>query len=216
MPSLQAIIFLVELAVQLINSVGAATINGALWSLYSAIQTSLSKDKAEHQVLKKEYLSCRRELNATSSQDEFAKWAKLRRTHDKLLERLEKKKSTLDASKAKFDTYATTIRWVLTRGVQWFVPFWYAKQPMFWLPYGWFPYYVEWFLSFPRAPIGSVSIVAWQWACTGILVLAAETITAILGLVLGARQKSGVPMAGNTQAAPGEKARTNTAPAGDS
>jgi hypothetical protein len=42
-------------------------------------------------VLKKEYLSCRRELNATSSQDEFAKWAKLRRTHDKLLERLEKK-----------------------------------------------------------------------------------------------------------------------------
>lgn len=105
---------------------------------------------------------------------------------------------------------------MLTRGVQWFVPFWYAKQPMFWLPYGWFPYYVEWFLSFPRAPIGSVSIVAWQWACTGILVLAAETITAILGLVLGARQKSGVPMTGNTPAARGEKAGTNTTPAGDS
>lgn len=33
----------------------------------------------------------RLELNATSSQDEFAKWAKLRRQHDKLLEQLEKK-----------------------------------------------------------------------------------------------------------------------------
>jgi hypothetical protein len=28
-------------------------------------------------------------MNATSSQDEFAKWAKLRRKHDKLLEQLE-------------------------------------------------------------------------------------------------------------------------------
>ena len=38
-----------------------------------------------------EYLKVRQELNATSSQDEFAKWAKLRRQHDKLLEELEKK-----------------------------------------------------------------------------------------------------------------------------
>jgi hypothetical protein len=59
---------------------------------------------------------------------------------------------------------------------------------MFWLPYGWFPYYVEWFLSFPRAPLGSVSIVSWQWACMGMLALASETISAILGLVLSSRQ----------------------------
>ncbi len=32
----------------------------------------------------------RKELNATSSQDEFAKWAKLRRQHDKVLEKIEK------------------------------------------------------------------------------------------------------------------------------
>ena len=86
---------------------------------------------------------------------------------------------------------------------------------MFWLPYGWFPYYVEWFLSFPKAPLGSVSIVAWQWACTGILVLAAETITALLGLVLSSRQKQGVaaPGAGAASHAPeatekGETAKT--------
>lgn len=124
--------------------------------------------------------------------------------------------SSLDASKAKFDRYATTVRWVLTRGMQWFLPFWYSKQPMFWLPYGWFPYYVEWLLSFPKAPLGSVSIGAWQWACTGILVLAAETITAILGLVLGSTRKQGVAMAGSATGPPEEKARTNTVPAGGS
>jgi hypothetical protein len=60
---------------------------------------------------------------------------------------------------------------------------------MFWLPYGWFPYYLEWFLSFPRAPLGSVSIVAWQWACAGVLTLLSETITAALGVIVGSRQK---------------------------
>lgn len=51
----------------------------------------MSKDFAEQRKLQAEYLKVRRELNATSSQDEFAKWAKLRRQHDQLLERLEKK-----------------------------------------------------------------------------------------------------------------------------
>jgi hypothetical protein len=65
---------------------------------------------------------------------------------------------------------------------------------MFWLPYGWFPYYVEWFLSFPRAPMGSVSIVAWQAACTGVLTLLVETIGAIVGLVLTSNQKQAMPV----------------------
>ena len=49
-----------------------------------------SKLVVENRRLQKEYLRVRLELNATSSQDEFAKWAKLRRQHDKLLEQLEK------------------------------------------------------------------------------------------------------------------------------
>lgn len=35
-------------------------------------------------------MKVRHEMNATSSQDEFAKWAKLRRQHDKLFDQLEK------------------------------------------------------------------------------------------------------------------------------
>lgn len=40
-------------------------------------------------------MKVRRDLNATSSQDEFAKWAKLRRQHDKMLEELEKMSASL-------------------------------------------------------------------------------------------------------------------------
>lgn len=45
----------------------------------------------EQRKLQQSYLNVRRDLNATSSQDEFAKWAKLRRQHDRMLEELEKK-----------------------------------------------------------------------------------------------------------------------------
>ncbi len=94
-----------------------------------------------------------------------------------------------DGTRAKFDSYLTTARLISTKGLQWFLPFWYSREPMFWLPYGWFPYYVEWFASFPRAPLGSVSIAVWQWACTGILVLASETLLAIIGLVVASTRR---------------------------
>ncbi|OIW27551.1 hypothetical protein CONLIGDRAFT_645804 [Coniochaeta ligniaria NRRL 30616] len=194
MPSLLVVIFAIELAVQIINNFGAAAINSVLWRIYTSLPTQLSKDYAQQRKLQAEYLACRKELNGTSSQDQFAKWAKLRRKHDTLLEQLEKKKKSLEATKAGFDRNVTGVRWALTRGPQWFLPFWYAKEPMFWLPHGWFPYYVEWFLSFPRAPMGSVSIVAWQSACTGVLTLLADTVGAIVGLVVGSKQKQGVPV----------------------
>ncbi|KAK0613853.1 WRB/Get1 family, partial [Immersiella caudata] len=188
MASLLVIIFVVELFVQLVNTIGAGTINGLLWRFVTSLPIPVSKQYTEQRQKQKAYLAVRHDLNATSSQDQFAKWAKLRRQHDKLLEELEKKKAGLDASRASFDRYLTVLRLVLTRGVQWFLPFWYSKEPMFWLPYG-LPYYIEWFASFPKAPMGSVSIVVWQWACYGILKLAVDTITAVIGLVVSSRQR---------------------------
>lgn len=44
----------------------------------------------EHRQLKADILKSKRELDQTSSQDEFAKWAKLRRKLDKLIAELEK------------------------------------------------------------------------------------------------------------------------------
>lgn len=51
---------------------------------------STSAQTREQRKLQQSYLKVRRDLNATSSQDEFAKWAKLRRQHDKMLEELDK------------------------------------------------------------------------------------------------------------------------------
>ncbi|KAG7294331.1 GET complex subunit get1 [Staphylotrichum longicolle] len=200
MASLLVVIFAIELVVQLINTIGATTINNLIWRLYLALPTPLANQFADQRKKQKEYLAVRQALNATSSQDEFAKWAKLRRQHDKLLDELEKKKSGVDASRAKFDRYLTAVRLISTRGVQWVLPWWYGKEPIFWLPYGWFPYYIEWFASFPRAPLGSVSIVVWQWACTGMLALIMEAALGVMGLVAASRQaqrqKQPVPAAG--------------------
>lgn len=49
---------------------------------------------------------------------------------------------------------------------------------MFWVPAGWVPYYVEWILSFPRAPLGSVSINIWGIACASMIALVAEAFAA--------------------------------------
>lgn len=49
-----------------------------------------SKQIRQQRVMQQSYLKVRRDLAATSSQDEFARWAKLRRQHDKMLEELEK------------------------------------------------------------------------------------------------------------------------------
>lgn len=110
--------------------------------------------------------------------------------------------SGVEASRTKFDRYLTAVRLISTRGVQWLLPMWYGKLPMYWLPYGWFPYYVEWFASFPRAPLGSVSIVTWQAACTAILTLVMNAVVGILAFIAASRQsgkqkqKQPVPAAG--------------------
>ena len=38
----------------------------------------------------------KREMNATSSQDQFAKWAKIRRSHDKILAQYDEKSKELE------------------------------------------------------------------------------------------------------------------------
>lgn len=61
--------------------------------------------------------------------------------------------------------------------------FWCAKRPLFWIPGGWVPWYVEWLLAFPRAPRGSVSIQIWGIACATVIQLvgAAVVATWVLG-----------------------------------
>jgi tail-anchored protein insertion receptor len=109
----------------------------------------------------------------------------------------------MEASRSTFDTYINGARLLTTRAPQWLFPFWYAKEPMFWLPYGWFPYYAEWLLSFPRAPMGSVSIASWQVACTIFIGIVSQMVVSVFRLAVGtgtqtpaAKQAVKVPAAG--------------------
>ena len=108
-------------------------------------------------------------MNATSAQDEFSKWAKLRREHDKVLAEHEKVSKDLAAFKSSFDSAVNTLRWVGLFGLRFLVQISFQKVPMFWLPRGWLPYPAEWLLSFPRAPVGAVSIQVWGSACGAVI-----------------------------------------------
>ncbi|KAL8797402.1 MAG: hypothetical protein Q9195_000557 [Heterodermia aff. obscurata] len=131
-----------------------------------------------HTELRGEVVRLKREMNATSSQDQFAKWAKLRRQHDKVLAEYEELSSSLSSFKSTFNRTTTVLRWLGTNGLRFFLQWWFAKRPMFWIPRGWLPGYVEWALAFPRAPRGSVSIQIWGIACGTVVNLIGTAVVA--------------------------------------
>ncbi|GIK03734.1 GET complex subunit get1 [Aspergillus viridinutans] len=180
MLSLILTIFFVHVAIYLVNTVGATTIDTLLWILYLRLPTSTSKNAREQSRLKREVVQLKREMNNTSSQDEFAKWAKLRRKHDKAMDEYETMNKKLTAQKTSFDWSVKIARRLSTNGLKIFLQFYYSKTPVFALPAGWFPSYVEWVLSFPRAPRGSVSVQVWNSVCATAIAVMAEIVTSML------------------------------------
>jgi hypothetical protein len=59
---------------------------------------------------------------------------------------------------------------------------------MFWIPQGWVPYYAEWLLSFPKAPLGSVSINVWILACTAAISLVHDALVAVVAWMTAQRR----------------------------
>jgi tail-anchored protein insertion receptor len=114
------------------------------------IRTRISEQKS----LQSQVLQTSATLRPTSSQDEFAKWAKLNRQHDKQIDDLKKVNSIVDGHKAKFQRAVRMTVWLGTTGIKGGVQWWYKKEPVFWLPAGTFPYWVEYIVAFPKAPKG--------------------------------------------------------------
>ncbi|KAK4696780.1 tail-anchored protein insertion receptor, partial [Lecanoromycetidae sp. Uapishka_2] len=185
MPSLLFVVFVLQLLIHLINTVGAPVITE-----FVNPPLRIACNNAKSQVeLRREVVRLKREMNATSSQDEFAKWAKIRRNHDKVLAQYDEKTENLKSFKTTFDRSVTFLRWGGTNGLRFFLQFWYAKRPMFWIPRGWVPRYVEWILAFPRAPTGSVSIQIWGIACATVVQLVGAAMVA--GIVLMRERQQG-------------------------
>ncbi|KAL4763172.1 guided entry of tail-anchored proteins factor 1 [Aspergillus foveolatus] len=181
-------IFILHIAIFLVNTIGAATIDNLLWLLYLKLPTSLYQTAQEQSKLKREVVQLKRDMNNTSSQDEFAKWAKLRRRHDKALSDYEALNQKLSSQKGSFDWFVKIARWLSTTGLKIFIQFRYSKTPVFELPGGWLPYPVEWVLAFPRAPQGSVSVQVWNSVCATAVTVIAEIITSLALQVKGKAQ----------------------------
>ena len=124
-------------------------------------------------------------MKNTSAQDEFSKWAKLRRQHDKAKARHDELAQAQQNTRTQFDRIVTALRWLSTQGANFGCNTWYAKEAMFWLPQGWVPYRVEWVLSLMRAPVGSVSVNVWALACAAVIGLGQELVMAVWTLRSG-------------------------------
>ncbi|KAL0247353.1 protein GET1 [Cryptococcus tetragattii IND107] len=178
MINLTLVIFLCTLINQIVSWVGKSVLQEIAFTAYSWV--FLSGIAVKQRKLRKQVLEDKAELGRTSSQDEFAKWAKLRRKLDKSLADLEKANNNVSSSRSSFSKKFSTLLWLMTTGAQFLLSWWFRKQPIFWLPEGWVPYPVAWLLSFPSAPIGSVSSGAWGAICRCVLNTLQEIIQSLL------------------------------------
>jgi tail-anchored protein insertion receptor len=88
--TLLIVVFFIQLALYLINSIGAKTINELLWQVYIRLPFGTSQNIREQGRLRRDVVRLKREMAAISAQDDFARWAKIRRQHDKALAEYDK------------------------------------------------------------------------------------------------------------------------------
>ncbi|EAU90959.1 hypothetical protein CC1G_02346 [Coprinopsis cinerea okayama7 len=166
--SLLLTVFLIVFVTQLISWIGQNVLLEWAYNLY--LRLSRNSLAARQRSLKTEILNNKTELLKTSAQDQFAKWAKLRRSVDKGLAELEKLNSEIATAKSSFSTKFNAVIWALTSGVNLVIGWWYGRKAVFYLPEGWMGPLTWWF-SFPFAPRGSVSVGVWSFACKRVLLV---------------------------------------------
>ena len=98
MPNLALLILITVFTTQAVSWIGKSVLQTLAFSTYSRI--FLGSKSRQQRVLRKQVLVDKAELGKTSSQDEFAKWARLRRKVDKSLADLEKISTSLHSAHA--------------------------------------------------------------------------------------------------------------------
>ncbi|KAG2177960.1 hypothetical protein INT43_003207 [Umbelopsis isabellina] len=184
---LATFILLLVIITESILWLGYAYITALTYDLYCKVSTN--EAVVRQRKLRKQVLQLRSEMSQTSSQDEFAKWAKIRRKFDGTTEKLEKTSKgspllvcvcdmpnslftlpvdildqEIASSRAQFEVKVKGVLYFMVHGLQVIMVMWFRKSPVFYLPYGWFGP-AGWLLSMPFAPKGSVSVVVWFSAC---------------------------------------------------
>ncbi|ODV90497.1 hypothetical protein CANCADRAFT_107019 [Tortispora caseinolytica NRRL Y-17796] len=111
---------------------------------------------------KREYVTVHRQRLNTSAQDEFSKWAKLNRREDSLKSKIEELSKAAHERRETIKSKVSRSLSIGSRLVSAYVFFKYRKEPVFYLPRGYIPGVIGWFLSFGGSPRGSVSLMVWS------------------------------------------------------
>ncbi|KAJ1847775.1 GET complex subunit get1 [Coemansia sp. RSA 2708] len=159
---LAVLVFLLEAAAAILDAIGYGSIAAALWDTYC--RATGNRKAAERLELRAAIVALRRDLRSVSSVDEFARWAKLRRRLDALSASFETVSSDLSIERTAFELYVNMVLRVAVYGVRAVVSIYNYRVAVFYVPQNWF-YPVLWFLSLPSAPMGSVSVTVWAFAC---------------------------------------------------
>ncbi|KIM69275.1 hypothetical protein SCLCIDRAFT_13349 [Scleroderma citrinum Foug A] len=170
-------IFALVVFTELIAWIGKPVLLDLAWGIYRSIihDATVSRQRK----LKTDLLKTKKELQQTSAQDQFAKWAKLRRSVDKGLAELEKLNGELASQKTAFSIKFNSLVWIMTTGLQFVIGWWYRKSAVFYLPPNWFGP-LTWWLALPFAPAGSVSVGVWQMACRRVVKVGERTVKALI------------------------------------
>ncbi|KAH7888869.1 WRB/Get1 family [Phlebopus sp. FC_14] len=171
--SLILTIFALVFVTELISWIGQSVLLELAWGVYRRIFLAVAVSRQRE--LKAELLTTKKELMQTSAQDQFAKWAKLRRSVDKGLAELEKLNGELASQRSGFSVKFNSLVWILTTGLQFVIGWWYRKSAVFYLPPGWLGP-LTWGLALPFAPKGSVSVGVWQMACRRVIKVGERTV----------------------------------------
>ncbi|KAG0208225.1 GET complex subunit get1 [Mortierella sp. GBA30] len=186
-------VLMVVLLTELINLIGKTHFTAMAYDIYLKV---VHKERvAKQRQLKKEILTLKNDLSRTSSQDEFAKWAKLRRKMDSKIADLEKLTSELHVSKASFEIKFKSLLWFITSGIQFIMVAWYRRTAVFYLPQGWFGP-AERILAMPFAERGSVSIAIWFYFCRKVIHLLGSNLAEFIPAVKALKPEQPADSAG--------------------
>ncbi|QRW24036.1 hypothetical protein RhiXN_10360 [Rhizoctonia solani] len=102
-------IFVLVFLTELVRWIGKSVLLELLYPVYTRIFLKSTVDR--QRTLRADVLAAKRDLLQTSSQDQFAKWAKLRRRVDRGLAELDTINSTLASARTSFSVKFSTVLW---------------------------------------------------------------------------------------------------------
>ncbi|CAK7902778.1 golgi to ER traffic protein 1 [[Candida] anglica] len=169
--TLLVVVFTVLCVKQFVSYVGKPKIQSFVWQGYTKyVAPKLGNSKLVEISKKRTQLKdVLRQRNAISAQDEYAKWTKLNRQHDKIEAEITEMSKSLGSEEAQVNKlvgYAITA--IVTLPL-WFFRVWFRKSVLFYLPPGALPYPVEWVLALPFVVTGGIGLTIWMFAVNNVL-----------------------------------------------